>query len=229
VAILKKYNVNGKEVGQMEVDDAIANAEANGQMIKDYIVALRQNARQWSANTKGRSEVNHSTKKPHPQKGGGRARQGRLSSPQYKGGGRVFGPKAKFDQHVRINKKERQAAIRFLLGEKIRNNQVCLIEDLSLDTPQTKTIAQFLKACDIKGRVLFLGEGRYAEVETEESKQMISVKSDKHDNFIKSMRNIPKTAFSLAKNISGYDVIVAQDIVMTESAWKELNQWLCCN
>lgn len=227
VAQLKKYNLEGQEIGHVEVDDAFVNAEANGQMIKDYIVALRQNARQWSANTKGRSEVNHSTKKPHPQKGGGRARQGRLSSPQYKGGGRVFGPKPKFDQHVKINKKERQAAIRFLLGEKIRNNQLRIIESTTFKAPKTKAVASFLKNCEIKGRVLFLAEGQYAEIEAGDEKQIISVKCDKHNNFIKSMRNIPKTDFSLAKNINGYDVIVAHEIVITEPALQELKQWLC--
>src|ERR1700689_3249769 len=107
-------------------------------MVKDYIVAIRENARQWSANTKGRSEVNHSTKKPHPQKGQGRARQGMLSAPQYKGGGRVHTPKPKYDQHVRINKKERRAAIRSLIGEKIRDKCLHVLESTSLDAPQTK-------------------------------------------------------------------------------------------
>ena len=92
---------------------------------------------------KSRSEVNHTTKKPHPQKGGGRARQGSLAAPQYKGGGRVFGPKPKFDQHVRINKKERKAAIRFLIGEKIRENKLHIIEHTEMDAPKTKTIANF--------------------------------------------------------------------------------------
>jgi large subunit ribosomal protein L4 len=90
VATLKKFDLKGKEIGQVNIADELANAEANGQMVKDYIIALRANARQWSANTKGRSEVNHTTKKPHPQKGGGRSRQGSLAAPQYKGGGRVF-------------------------------------------------------------------------------------------------------------------------------------------
>ena len=77
-------------------------------MIKDYIVALRANKRQWSANTKGRTEVNHSNKKPWRQKGTGNARQGTFAAPQFKGGGVVFGPKPKFDQHVRINRQERR-------------------------------------------------------------------------------------------------------------------------
>lgn len=227
MATLKKYNFDGKEIGQVQVNDAFVNAEANGQMVKDYIVAIRENARQWSANTQTRAEVNHTTKKPHPQKGGGRARQGRLSSPQYKGGGRVFGPKPKFDQHVRINKKERKAAIRFLLGEKIRNNKVRVIESTEMEAPKTKAVANFVKVSGVKGRVLFLGEGQYTEFPHGESTRSVSVQSNKHDNFVLSMRNIPKTEFSLAKNINGYHLMVAHEIVLTESALEELNQWLC--
>ena len=225
MATLKKYNLSGKEVGHVQVEDSLANAEANSQMVKDYIVAIRANARQWSANTKGRSEVNHTTRKPHPQKGGGRARQGSLAAPQYKGGGRVFGPKPKFDQHVRINKKERKAAIRFLIGEKIRNNQLHLIDNMNMKAPKTKTLAEFLKTNDLKKRVLFLGEGHYAEI-NDENKTRVSVHSDKHNNFARSLKNIPKTEFSLVCNISGYDIMVAHEIVMTEAALKELNQWL---
>jgi large subunit ribosomal protein L4 len=167
VATLKKYNLAGKEVGQVSIDERLINAEANGQMVKDYIIALRANARQWSANTKTRAEVKHTTKKPHPQKGQGRARQGSLVAPQYRGGGRVFGPKPKFDQHVRINRKERKAAIRFLLAEKLKENRVRLIDDTAMDAPKTSMLAQFVKGFELRGRVLFLGEGAYTEVETE--------------------------------------------------------------
>lgn len=226
MATLKKYNLAGKEIGQVTVDDSLINSEANSQMIKDYIIALRANARQWSANTKTRAEVSHTTKKPHPQKGQGRARQGSLVAPQYRGGGRVFGPRPKFDQHVRINKKERKAAIRHLLAEKLKENRVWLIEDTAMDAPKTQTVAQFLKGLDLKGRILFLGEGTYTEVETEGKVQRVSVGSNKHQHFIKSMRNLPKTDFMLASNLNGYDVMIARDIVLTEAALHELNQWL---
>lgn len=225
MATLKKYNLAGQAIGQVEIDDQLAHAEANSQMVKDYIIAIRENARQWSANTKTRAEVNHSTKKPHPQKGGGRSRQGRLSSPQYKGGGRVFGPRPKFDQHVRINKRERRAAIRFLLGEKFRNNALHIIEDVTIEKPQTKIIANFLKQSELSGRVLFLGEGNYFNYNDEGLR--ISIPTEKHINLHKSLRNIPKAMFSLASNISGYDVIVSKHIVMTESAFNEITQWLC--
>lgn len=228
MATLKKYNLKGQETGEVSVDERLVNAEANGQMIKDYIVALRANARQWSANTKTRSEVNHSTKKPHPQKGGGRARQGMLSAPQYKGGGRVFGPRPKFDQHVRINKKERKAAIRCLLAEKIAENRLHVISEAHMKAPKTKTVADFLETVGLIGsRVVFLGEAHYAEVKTEGETKRVTVSSDKHDNFIKSVRNIPRASFSLATNISGYDVLVAKDIFVTEQALAEITEWLC--
>ncbi len=226
MSTLKKYNLAGQEVGNVAVSEVLTLAEANGQMIKDYIVALRANARQWSANTKTRAEVNHSTKKPHPQKGGGRARQGRLSSPQYKGGGRVFGPRPKFDQHVKINKKERKAAIRFLISEKIRENHIFILDSIDVKEPRTKTVAEFIEKAGLTGIILFLGEGQYAEVKTEDVVKRVSVQTEKHDNFIKSMRNIPKAEFSLATNISGYDVMRARNIVMTEAAFNELNDWL---
>lgn len=223
---VKKFNLAGKETGKVTVDKNLVEAEANGQMVKDYIVALRANARQWSANTKTRAEVNHTTKKPHPQKGQGRARHGNLVGPQFRGGGRVFGPKPKFDQHVRINQKERKAAVRFLIAEKIKANRFWIIEDTAMDAPKTKTIADFQKGLNTRGRTLFLGDTTYKEVETEGKVQRVSVSSDKHDHFIKSVRNLPRAEFMLASNISGYDVIVAGDIVVTESALNELNQWL---
>lgn len=223
---LKKYNLEGKEVGNVKIDSHLTDAEANSQMVKDYIIALRANARQWSASTKTRGEVKHTTKKPHPQKGQGRARQGSLVSPQYRGGGRAFGPRPKFDQHVKVNQKERKSAIRFLLSEKMKENRVWVIDNMDMKAPKTKSIADFLKGRDIKGRVLFLGEGTYAEVKTEDKVARVSVSSNKHDHFVKSTRNLPRTGFRLASNVSGYDVLIAQDIVLTESALHELNQWL---
>lgn len=224
---LKKYNQSGQEVGSIKLHTDLAKAEANAQMVKDYIVAIRANARQWSANTKTRAEVNHTNKKPHPQKGQGRARQGSLACPQYKGGGRVFGPRPKFDQHVRINKKERRAAIRFLLAEKIREKRLHVIENIEFDKPKTKTVADFLKERKLPGRVLFLGEGTFLDIAREDDTPIrVSIPSDKHENFIKSMRNLPKIEFSLATNISGYDVIRAHDIVVTEAALQELEEWL---
>lgn len=223
---LKKYNLDGVEVGQVTVDERLINAEANGQMIKDYIVAIRENARQWSANTKTRAEVKHTTKKPHPQKGQGRARHGSLVGPQYRGGGRVFSPKPKFDQHVKINQKEKRAAIRFLLSEKFKENRIRIIENTQMELPKTSRLASLLNVFETKKSVLVLGESSFLQFEAEGNNYKFNISSDQHYAFSRSLRNIPKTKFKLASNISGYDVLVAHDIVMTEAALNELKEWL---
>lgn len=223
---LKKFNLKGEETGSVAVDSSLFHKKAHSQMVKDYIVAIRANARQWSASTKGRSEVAHTTKKPHKQKGTGRARQGSLVSPQFRGGGIVFGPKPKFDQHVRINKKERKAVIHAMVAEKIASQSIILLEDYTLEQPKTKTLCAFLKNAGIQKRVLFLGEAKYAEVETEGKIQKVNVKCDTHINLAKSLKNIPKTSFALAKNINGYDLLLADKLVVTEAAFEELKTWL---
>jgi large subunit ribosomal protein L4 len=224
VTTIKKYNLAGKELGTVKVDERLATAEANGQMVKDYIVALRENLRQWSASTKTRSEVKCTNKKPRPQKGTGNARQGSFVAPQYRGGGIVFGPKPKFDQHVRINRKERKAAIRSLIGEKIRDGKVIVLADLAMKEPKTKAVQEFKDACGLGARTLFLSEREKQEVKGEG--KTVSVKSDRHTNFAKSVRNLPKTEFKLAEDISGYDVMLAGNMVVTEEALKQLVEWL---
>jgi len=223
---LKKYNLKAQEIGSVQVAQSLHDAEANSQLVKDYITALRANIRQWSANTKGRSEVNHSTKKPHPQKGGGRSRQGSLAAPQYKGGGRVFGPKPKFDQHVRINQKERRQAIAALVGEKIRDGRLIIVDSFEMKAPQTKVISNFLKSLTKGRRPLFLGDAHFEEVETEGAKAKMSVRSEQHDVAKKSLRNIPNAEFRLVTDASGYDVMIAHDLIITEKALNQLEEWL---
>lgn len=224
---MKKYSLDGKEAGTVEFPKEFAEAEANNQMIKDYIVALRANARQWTAHTKTRSEVNHTTKKPHPQKGGGRARQGSLAAPQYKGGGRVGGPRTKFDQHVKVNRKQRLAAIRFLIADKLQSGNITVIEDTAVKTPKTKMVVDFLKSQNLSGkRILFVGEGQYEEVSIGDYKEQFSAPTDQHRMFIRSMNNIPKTNFALATNVNGYDLMLAYQLVVTEKALQEWQTWL---
>jgi large subunit ribosomal protein L4 len=222
VAAVKKYNLEGKETGEVDVGDLFDDLEAHPQMLKDYIVALRENKRQWSACTKNKSEVAHSGKKPHKQKGTGKARQGSLASPQYKGGGVVFGPRPKFDQHVRINQKERRKAIAYLLGEKIQGGKLTVIEDSRFEEPKTARLAKFFKQRGIGGRVLLVAEGVYIETETDGVTTRVSAAADQHRPLRKSLRNIPKSTFRLAPNVNGYDLMVASDVVISESALGEI-------
>ena len=223
---LKKYDLTGQHIGDVQVDDSLVKIEKNLQLVKDYIVAIRKNSRQWSASTKGRSEINHSNQKPHKQKGTGRARQGSLAAPQYKGGGVVFGPKPKFNQHTRINKKERKNAVLSLIAEKIQNNKVHVLQDDALETPKTKVVVNFLNALNLKKQVLFLGETTTVTIETENKTKNVAVHSKQYENLSKSIRNIPKINFALAKNINGYELMVAQDLVVTENVLNELKEWL---
>ncbi len=220
VEALKKFNIAGEEVGVVDIPAELLETKANSQMIKDYLVALRANRRQWSANTKTRAEVNHSNMKPHAQKGTGKARQGSLASPQYRGGGRVGGPRPKFDQHVRINKKERRSAIRHLMAEKIRAGRVVVLEVPEMKEPKTKTIAAFLKKGNINGkRILFLAEGSIRG--DKKGAKTISPK-ERYEFLSKSMRNVPNASFLLIPNINGYDAALYDDVIVIEPAVDEL-------
>ncbi len=217
---LKTYTLSGEGSGEVAVNKDLLEGETNRQLIKDYIVALRANTRQWSASTKGRKEVSHSNKKPRKQKGTGSSRQGTLAAPQCRGGGIVFGPKPKFNQHVRINRQEKIAATRQLLAEKIQAGRVYIMDDFAdLKTPQTKTVCAFLRSLKLEVRpTLFVGEGSFQD--------NVSIPSDKHDIMKKSIRNIPRSAFVLAANVNGYDVVCAHYIVATKAAFEELTNRL---
>ena len=217
MATLKKYDLTGKETGSVQIDDALLEAGAHPQSVKDYLVAIRNNARQWSASTKTRAEINRTGKKPHPQKGGGRSRQGDLAAPQYKGGGIVFGPRPKFDIHTRINKKERRAAIAALIVEKIKTNRIHVLQKETMKEPKTHKIATFFEKIEIAPqRILVLGEGMV------QSKGKKTAKLP-HLNLIKSLRNIPKKDYAVVTQINGYAIVRCQHLVVLESA---LDQFL---
>lgn len=208
----KQYDFDGKELAEVEMSILEKDKRAHPQSIKDYIKAIRENARQWSANTKDRSQSHHSGAKPHAQKGTGKARQGFLGAPQYKGGGRVHAPKPKFDQHVRINKKERRKAIATLLSEKLENSRVVFLKDQITEeckTPKTARFAKFMKAVGIDKTCLFLVNKRDGE-------EVV--------NFQKSLKNLPKVSFQYIENLNGYTVIAHQHIIVIESAKENLNE-----
>jgi large subunit ribosomal protein L4 len=211
VTKLKKYNIAGSVVGELSIDDRLVQSTANSQMIKDYIVAIRRNARQWSANTQTRPEVSHSGQKPHPQKGTGKARQGYLGAPQYKGGGRVHAPRPKFDQHVKINKKERRAVNKSIVAEKIVGGNVHVLSLESFNEPKTKVVADFIKKLNVENkRVLFLYEGA------------LNAGDERYDALKLSTRNLQKVQISQFPAINAYDLMVANHIVLLEPAVDEL-------
>lgn len=207
MATLKKYDLSGKEIGTVKVDDAHLEVKVSSQSIKDYLVAIRKNARQWSAHTKTRAEIARTGRKPHPQKGMGRSRQGDLAAPHYKGGGIVFGPRTK-DIHTRINQKEKRAAIRALLAEKIKADQVHVLKKEQMKEPKTKKLAAFFNQLNLAGqRILVLGEAK--------------TESKSRENLIKSLRNIPKKEYGLVPHMNGYDLAKCRNLIVLESALDE--------
>jgi large subunit ribosomal protein L4 len=221
VVKLVKYDIQGKDVGSVEVlDDTqfeqlLDKSFDHSQSIKDYIVAIRNNARQWSANTKRRSDVKATGKKPHAQKGQGRSRQGDLAAPHYRGGAVVWGPRPKFDVGTRINKKEKRAAIMILLADKIQGDEngskVRILQTTEMTAPKTKTMANFLSQIAlIDRRVLVIG-------------------SAPEPNLVKSLRNIPKKEFLPLSQVNGYELVRAQQIVVLESAVEGLRDLLSNN
>jgi large subunit ribosomal protein L4 len=210
----KQYDIEGKELGEIEVLLIEGEQRAHPQSTKDYIKALRENARQWSANTKDRSQSQHSGAKPHAQKGTGKARQGFLGAPQYKGGGRVHTPKPKFDQHVKINRKEKRKVIATLLSEKIENDRVFFLKDeisAKCKVPKTSMMANFFKKIDVTKRCLVLVNQRDGQ----------EIK-----NFRKSLNNLSNISFQYIENLNGYTVIAHQHILVVDSAKEMLNDWM---
>lgn len=213
---IQRYELSGAGNGEVEFDGALLQRFVNPQMLKEYIVALNKNKRQWSANAQTRAEVNHAKKKPHPQKGTGRARQGFLGAPQFRGGGRVFAPKPKFGQHVKINSKERRAVVKSLVSEKIMSGQAYILCVPQMEKPSTRAVAQFMDALSMTGRrALFLTGPR---AEGGEAVSQV--------NFLRSVRNIPRVEIAFFLDANGYSLSLAREIVILEDAVEGLKQFL---
>lgn len=214
MAKFKTYDLEGNEAGEVELNDQYLQVTVKPQLVKEYIVALLANRRQWSASTKGRSEIAHSNKKPHPQKGTGNARQGTIKAPQYKGGATVFGPKPKFKQQVRLNRKEKKAVRRSLLAQKIVSGAVSFLKLADLGKPQTKKMANCLSQIGLKGqKVLFLSD---QDQETKKEREGIFL----------SLRNIPKVNFMPAASMSGYDLLKHDKLLIAEGAISQIEHIL---
>lgn len=201
--VIEKFNLLGESIGNLQVSDVFKSdiSDAN-KLIKDYIVFFRFNNRQWSASTKNRSEVAHSTKKIRKQKGTGRARAGGITAPQRVGGGRVGTPRPKFNQIKRLNKKQATEAFKIALGDVLQNRSVALSE-ISMDLPKTSVAANLFKTIGAERRPLIV-YGR-------EEKGSI-------DNFKRSIANIPNACIANALDLNVYDLILCNKMIITEGA-----------
>ncbi|MDI4643391.1 50S ribosomal protein L4 [Cohnella hashimotonis] len=192
------YNVSGSAVGEIELSDLIFGVNPNASVMHSAVVLQQAAVRQGTHKTKGRSEVRGGGRKPWKQKGTGRARQGSIRSPQWKGGGTVFGPTPR-SYGFKLPRKVRRLAIKSALSSKVIASDIIVLDQLSLATPKTK---------EFQGILNNLKVGRKALVVT----------ADYENNVALSARNIPGVKFVSANGINVLDVLVHDKLIITKDA-----------
>ncbi|MDQ4029217.1 MAG: 50S ribosomal protein L4 [Actinomycetota bacterium] len=195
----------GAQTGERDLPNELFGGEVNNAVLHQVVTAQLSAARSGTASTKTRSEVRGGGQKPWRQKGTGRARHGSIRSPLWTGGGIVFGPKPR-DYTKRVPKKMRRAALRSALADKANDGGVWILEGFA--EPKTKAAATVLSRADIAGRVLVV----------------IDPEDDDARNVDRAFRNLPKTAFSLYGSLSAYDVVVADAVIFTSSAFEAFTE-----
>ena len=201
---LKVYDTNAKEVGKIKVNDSIFDVEYNKAAIHQVVVAHLANKRQGTKSTLTRSEVRGGGAKPWRQKGTGRARQGTIRAPQWKGGGVVFAPKPR-DFSKKINKKLKALALKSALSEKIRANELIVVDKFDIKEAKTKLVAAVLKNFEISKRALLV-------LDTEDSKVALAG------------RNIENLKTSAVELVNVYDLVSTGKVLITKEAIKKLEE-----
>lgn len=192
------YNLDKKEVDKIEVNDRVFGVPFNQAVVHQAIVRQRANARQGTASTKTRSEVSGSTRKLFRQKGTGNARAGSIKSPLRRGGGITFGPKPR-SYRQDMPKKMRQLALRCALSEKLRDEELMVLENMELGEIKTKEVARILNALEVNSSALIVTSGV-------------------NENVVKSARNLPRVKTTPANLLNVLDVLSHQNVLMTVAA-----------
>ncbi|MCI8307778.1 MAG: 50S ribosomal protein L4 [Lachnospiraceae bacterium] len=211
MANVSVYNMEGKEVGSMELNDTIFAAPENEHLVHMAVTLQLANKRQGTQKAKTRSEVRGGGRKPWRQKGTGHARQGSTRSPQWTGGGMVFAPVPR-DYSFKMNKKEKAAAMKSVLSSKVNENKFIVVDDIKVDEFKTKKIVAMLDALNTKKAVIVL--------------------DDVDDKVMKSAANLKnvKTAFvkvddaTVSATISVYDILKYDTIVIAKKAVENIEE-----
>ena len=204
MANVSVYNMEGKEVGTIELNDAVFGVKVNEHLVHMAVVQQLANNRQGTQKAKTRSEVSGGGRKPWRQKGTGHARQGSTRSPQWTGGGVVFAPVPR-DYSFKINKKEKRAALKSALSDKVANGKLVVVDALTFDAPKTKEFAKVMTNLNVNDKALV-------------------VLNDNNENVVLSARNIPTVKTSLTNTINVYDVVNAKTLVLTQDAVKTIEE-----
>ena len=197
MATIAVYNIEGKEVDKLELNDNVFGVEINEHLVHLAVVSQLANSRQGTQSAKTRSEVSGGGKKPWRQKGTGHARQGSTRSPQWTGGGVVFAPKPR-DYSMKMNKREKQIAMKSALTSKVQDSKLVVVDDLKLDEIKTSKFVEVMNNLKV-------------------SKALVVTK-DKNENVILSARNIPTVKTTMTNAINVYDILKYDSLVMTKDA-----------
>ena len=197
MANVSVYNMEGKEVGTLELNDAVFGVEVNEHLVHLAVVAQLANKRQGTQKAKTRSEVSGGGRKPWRQKGTGHARQGSTRSPQWKGGGVVFAPTPR-DYTIRLNKKEKRAALKSALTSRVQDNKFIVVDELKFDEIKTRKFRNVMDNLKVSKALVVL--------------------ADNDQNTVLSARNIAGVKTSQVGSINVYDILKYNTVVATKAA-----------
>ena len=197
MANVSVYNMEGNEVGKMDLNDAVFGGEVNEHLVHMAVVAQLANNRQGTQKAKTRSEVSGGGRKPWRQKGTGHARQGSTRAPQWTGGGIVFAPTPR-DYTIRLNKKEKRAALKSALTSRVLENKFIVVDELKLDEIKTKKFQNVLNNLKVNKALVVVDENS--------------------DNVVKSAKNIQSVKTAYVNTINVYDILKYNTVVATKAA-----------
>lgn len=203
MANVSVFNMEGKEVGTLELNDAVFAAPINEHLVHMAVVQQLANKRQGTQSAKTRAEVSGGGKKPWRQKGTGHARQGSTRSPQWTGGGVVFAPKPR-DYSFKMNRKEKNAAIKSVLTAKVNESKFVVLEDIKLEAIKTKEVATMLKNLNLNKALI--------------------VTAEKDEKVVLSAKNIPTVRTALTNTINVYDILKYDTVVVTKDAVAKIEE-----
>lgn len=200
------YNQSGTQIGEIQLADSVFGIEPNEHVLYDAVLKQRASLRQGTHKAKTRTEVRGGGRKPYSQKGTGRARQGSIRAPQWRGGGVVFGPIPRTYTY-KLNKKVRRLALKSALSQKVLENNMIVLDALSFETPKTKAMVNVLESFKIDRKVLI-------------------VLAEDNENVILSSRNIPGVLTIKANSVNVYDLLNANKVLITQDAVKKIEEVL---
>ncbi len=203
MANVSVYNMEGKEVGKMDLNDAVFGVEVNEHLVHMAVVQQLANNRQGTQKAKTRGEVSGGGRKPWRQKGTGHARQGSTRSPQWKGGGVVFAPVPR-DYTFKLNKKEKRAALKSALTSRVQEDKFLVLDELKLDEVKTKKFAEILANLKVSKAVVVL--------------------ADNDQNVVLSARNIPDVITASINTINTYDIMKYSTVIATKDAVAKIEE-----